>query len=50
MRQIEIIARALAAAEIGDASAWRFYTGEARLAVGALRVARRHAERGISLT
>lgn len=49
MRQVEIIARALAVAEKGDASAWRLYTSEARLAVGALRVARRHAERGTSL-
>lgn len=41
MRRIEVVARAIATAELGDASAWRVYSPEARLAVRALRLARR---------
>lgn len=41
MRRIEVVARALATAELVDASALRVYSPEARLAVRALRLARR---------
>jgi len=49
MRQIEILARALATAESGDASTWRLYSAEARIAAQVMRSNRRDLSVGATL-
>lgn len=49
MRQIEILARALATAESGDASTWRLYSADARIAARVMRSNRRDLSVGASL-